>query len=231
MRASPWDTRVTGARVRSERRGAQRFPSRVQLANDVAVASTAPMAVMPGRCQNASKSSVGCCHAREALDRGRFGGGALSASGTREPHGCSEVDWIYRAGRSANLKTCKQLRATYFYEACTSATRADATGVKAPARHPSQCSDPKIRCSMGNVPSTIASSALPPGRLIGCVLSGGCAASRATRRHAERSHRAHHSHAGRNNFEKQNGQHRSGRCVDGSGSSLTRIELQHTMPT
>ena len=161
------------------------------------------MAVMPGRCQNASKSSVGCCHAREALDRGRFGAGALSASGTREPHGRSEVDWVYRAGRSANLKTCEQLRAKYFYEACTSATRADATGVKAPARHPSQCSDPEFRCSVGNVSSTIASSALPPGRLIGCVLSGGCAASRATRRHAERSHRAHHSRAGRNNFEKQ----------------------------
>ena len=149
MRANPWDTRVTGAGVRSEWRGAQRFPSRVQLANDVAVASSAPMAVMPGRCQNASKSSVGCCHAREALDRKRFGAGALSASGTRGPRRRSEVDWAYRAGRSANLKTCEQLRATYFYEACTSAIRADATGVKAPARHPSQCSDPRFRCSMG----------------------------------------------------------------------------------
>ena len=56
---------------------------------------------------------------------------------------------------------------------------------------------------MGDVSSTIASSALPPGRLIVRVLSSGCEASRATRRHAERSHRAHHSHAGRNNFEKQ----------------------------
>ena len=104
--------------------------------------------------------------------------------------------------------------------------RADATGVKAPARHPSQCSDPRFRCSMGDVSSTIASSTLPPGRLIVRVLSSGCEASRATPRHAERSHQAHHSHAGRNNFEKQNGQHRSGRCVDGSGSSLTRIVLQ-----
>ena len=74
---------------------------------------------------------------------------------------------------------------------------------KTPARHPSQCSDPEFRCSVGDVSSTIASSALPPGRLIVRVLSSGCEASRATRRHAERSHRAHHSHAGRNNFEKQ----------------------------
>src|SRR5262249_6461777 len=51
-----------------------------------------------------------------------------------------------------------------------SATRADATGAKAPARHPSQCSDPRFRCSMGDVSSTIASSALPPGRLIVRVL-------------------------------------------------------------
>jgi hypothetical protein len=72
--------------------------------------------------------------------------------------------------RSANLKTCKQLRATYFDEAGTSATRADATGVQAPARHPSQCSDPEFRCSMENVSSAIASSALPPGRLIAGVL-------------------------------------------------------------
>ena len=97
----------------------------------------------------------------------------------------------------------RAVRATYFYEACPSAIRADATGVKAPARHPSQCSDPRFRCSMGDVSSTIASSTLPPGRLIVRVLSGGCEASRATRRHAERSHRAHHSYAGRNNFEKQ----------------------------
>ena len=48
--------------------------------------------------------------------------------------------------------------------------QADATGVKAPARHPSQCSDPRFRCSMGDVSSTIASSALPPGRLIVRVL-------------------------------------------------------------
>ena len=62
------------------------------------------------------------------------------------------------------------MRAKYFYEACPSATRADATGVKAPARHPSQCSDPRFRCSMGDVSSTIASSTLPPGRLIVRVL-------------------------------------------------------------
>ena len=113
------------------------------------------------------------------------------------------MDRVCRARRSANLKTCKQVRAKCFYEACPSATRADATGVKAPARHPSQCSDPRFRCSMGDVSSAIASSALPPGRLIVRVLSSGCEASRATRRHAERSHRAHHSHAGRSNFEKQ----------------------------
>ena len=177
------------------------------------------MAVMPRRCQNASKSSVGCCHAREALDHRRFAAGASSATRTQESRGRSEVDWVYRAGRSANLKTCEQLRAKYFYEACTSATRADATGVKAPARHPSQCSDPKFRCSMGTVPSTIASSALPPGRLIVCVLSGGCEASRATRHHAERSHRAHHSHAGRNTSGDYL-RHRSGRRLDGSGPSL-----------
>ena len=91
------------------------------------------------------------------------------------------MDKVYRARRSANLKTCKQVRAKYFYEACPSATRADATGVKAPARHPSQCSDPRFRCSMGDVSSTIASSTLPPGRLIVRVLSSGCEASRATR--------------------------------------------------
>ena len=185
----------------------------------------APMMVTPRRCQNASKKPAGCDHAGEALDRGRFDAGALSQSGTREPRRRSEVDKVYRARRSANLKTCKQVRATYFYEACPSATRADATGVKAPARHPSQCSDPRFRCSMGDVSSTIASSTLPPGRLIVRVLSNGCEASRATPHHAERSHQAHHSHAGRNNFEKKECQHRSGRCVDGSGPSLTRIAL------
>ena len=80
------------------------------------------------------------------------------------------MDRVCRARRPANLKTCKQVRAKYFYEACPSATRADATGVKAPARHPSQCSDPRFRCSMGDVSSTIASSTLPPGRLIVRVL-------------------------------------------------------------
>jgi len=124
----------------------------------------------------------------KALDRERFEAGASSESGTREPLGRSEVDKVYRARRSANLKTCKQLRATYFYEARTSAIRADATASKTPARHPSQCSDPEFRCSVGDVSSTIASSALPPGRLIVRVLSSGCEASRATRRHAERSH-------------------------------------------
>jgi hypothetical protein len=126
--------------------------------------------------------------------------------------------------RSANLKTCKQARTTYFYEACSSALRADATASKTPVQHPSQCSDPEFRCSVGDVSSTIASSALPPGRLIVRVLSSGCEASRATRRHAERSHRAHHSHAGRNNFEKKC-RHRSGRCSDGSGPALMRIAL------
>ena len=183
------------------------------------------MMVTPRRCQNASKKPAGCYHASEALDRERFEAGASSESETREPRRRSEVDRVCRARRPANLKTCKQVRAKYFYEACPSATRADATGVKAPARHPSQCSDPRFRCSMGDVSSTIASSTLPPGRLIVRVLSSGCEASRATPGHAERSHQAHHSHAGRNNFEKQNGQHRSGRCVDGSGPSLTRIAL------
>src|ERR1700730_5870425 len=69
-------------------------------------------------------------HASEALDRERVAAGALSQSGTPEPRRRSEVDRVYRARRSANLKTCKQVRATYFYEACPSATRADATGVK-----------------------------------------------------------------------------------------------------
>ena len=41
---------------------------------------------------------------------------------------------------------------------------------QAPARHPSRCSDPEFRCSVGEVSSTIASSALPPGRLIVRVL-------------------------------------------------------------
>ena len=133
--------------------------------------------------------------ASEALDRERFEAGASSESETREPRTRSEVDRVCRARRPANLKTCKQVRAKYFYEACPSAARADATGVKAPARHPSQYSDPRFRCSMGDVSSTIASSALPPGRLIVRVLSSGREASRATPHHAERSHRAHHSHA------------------------------------
>ena len=145
------------------------------------------MMVTPRRCQNASKKPAGCDHASEALDRERFEAGASSESETREPRRRSEVDRVCRARRPANLKTCKQVRAKYFYEACPSATRADATGVKAPARHPSQCSDPRFRCSMGDVSSTIASSTLPPGRLIVRALSGGCEASRATRRHAERS--------------------------------------------
>src|SRR6267378_1461034 len=81
------------------------------------------MMVTPRRCQNASKSPAGCYHASEALDRERFEAGALSASGTREPRRRSEVDKVYRAKRSANLKTCKQVRAKYFYEACPSATR------------------------------------------------------------------------------------------------------------
>ena len=56
---------------------------------------------------------------------------------------------------------------------------------------------PEIPVFYGDVSSTIASSTLPPGRLIVRVLSSGCEASRATRHHAERSHRAHHSHAGK----------------------------------
>lgn len=130
MRASPWDKRRPGAGVRSEWRGRQRFPWWVQLAKQIARASSAPLTVTPRRCQNASKESGRVGHASETLDRERFEAGASSASGTREPRGRSEVDRVYRARRSANLKTCKQLRATYFYEACTSATRADATGVK-----------------------------------------------------------------------------------------------------
>ena len=136
------------------------------------------------------------------------------------------MDKVYRAWRSANLKTCKQVRTTYFYEACPSATRADATGVKAPARHPSQCSDPRFRCSMGDVSSTIASSALPPGRLIVRVLKlwvrslkGNATPRRALTSSASLAR-------GRNNFEKQNGQHRSGRCVDGSGPSFANRALK-----
>src|ERR1700682_4224533 len=77
----------------------------------------------PRRCQNASKKPGGCYHASEALDRERFEAGALSQSGTREPRRRSEVDRVCRARRPANLKTCKQVRAKYFYEACPSATR------------------------------------------------------------------------------------------------------------
>ena len=51
---------------------------------------------------------AGCCHASEVLDRERFAAGALRESGTREPRRRSEVDKVYRARRSANLKTCKQ---------------------------------------------------------------------------------------------------------------------------
>jgi len=126
----------------------------------------------------------------------------LCESGTREPRRRSEGDEVYRARRSANLKTCEQCVpriSTRHALPPSGRTRRR----QAPARHPSQCSDPEFRCSVGYVSSTIASSALPPGRLIVRVLSGGCEASRATPRHAERSHRAHHSHAGRNNFEKQ----------------------------
>src|SRR6266446_10461218 len=83
----------------------------------------APMMVTPRRCQNASKKLAGCYHASEALDRERFEAGASSESETREPRRRSEVDKVYRARRSANLKTCKQVRAKYFYEACPSATR------------------------------------------------------------------------------------------------------------
>ena len=113
------------------------------------------------------------------------------------------MDKVYRARRSANLKTCKQVRAKYFYEACPSATRADATGVKAPARHPSQCSDPRFRCSMGDVSSTIASSALPPGRLIVRVLKQWVRRLKGDATPRRALNQAHHSHAGRNNFEKQ----------------------------
>ena len=181
--------------------------------------------VTPRRCQNASKKPAGCYHASEALDRERFEAGASSESETREPRRRSEVDRVCRARRPANLKTCKQVRAKYFYEACPSATRADATGVKAPARHPSQCSDPRFRCSMGDVSSTIASSTLPPGRLIVRVLKQWVRSLKgnATPRRALTSSAS--LARGRNNFEKQNGQHRSGRCVDGSGPSLTRIAL------
>jgi len=147
-------------------RGARR---RVPLANNVAVASWLQWWLRRVAARTRASPAV-CYHASEALDRERFEAGALSESETREPRRRSEVDRVCRARRPANLKTCKQVRAKYFYEACPSATRADATGVKAPARHPSQCSDPRFRCSMGDVSSTIASSTLPPGRLIVRVL-------------------------------------------------------------
>jgi len=57
--------------------------------------------------------------------------------------------------------------ATYFYEGMPLRHQGGRDGVKkTPARHPSQCSDPEFRCSVGDVSSTIASSALPPHRAI-----------------------------------------------------------------
>ncbi len=93
--------------------------------------------------------------------------------------------------------------ATYFYEGMPLRHQGGRDGVKDASAASESVLGSGIPVFCGDVSSTIASSALPPGRLIVRVLSSGCEASRATRRHAERSHQAHHSHAGRNNFEKQ----------------------------
>ena len=105
--------------------------------------------------------------------------------------------------RSANLKTCEQcVRRISTRHALPPSGRTRRRQKNASAASESVLGS-GIPVFCGDVSSTIASSALPPGRLIVRVLSGGCEASRATQRHAERSQRAHHSHAGRNNFEKQ----------------------------
>jgi hypothetical protein len=150
----------------------------------------------------------------------------LSESGTREPRGRSEVDEVYRANAIGVLKNVRAVRAAYFYEACPSAIRADATASKTPARHPSQCSDPEFRCSVGDVSSTIASSALPPGRLIVRVLSGGVRSLKgnATPRRALISSAS--LARGKKQLREANGRHRSGRCSEGSGPSLMRIALE-----
>src|SRR5213078_4770427 len=56
------------------------------------------------RCQNASKSSVGYCHASEALDREHFEAGTVKRSRAREPHACWEMDKVYRVNAIGELK-------------------------------------------------------------------------------------------------------------------------------
>jgi len=113
------------------------------------------------------------------------------------------VDKVYRANAIGELKNVQAVAATYFYEGMPLRHQGGRDGVKDASAASESVLGSGIPVFCGDVSSTIASSALPPGRLIVRVLSGGCEASGATRRHAERSQRAHHSHAGRNNFEKQ----------------------------
>src|SRR5215472_5220443 len=74
-----------------------------------------------------------------------------------------------------------------------------------------------FRCSVGDVSSTIASSALPPGRLIVRVLSGGVRSLKgnATPRRALISSAS--LARGKKQLREANGRHRSGRCSEGSG--------------
>ena len=113
------------------------------------------------------------------------------------------MDKVYRANAIGELKNVQAVAATYFYEGMPLRHQGGRDGVQDASAASESVLGSGIPVFCGDVSSTIASSALPPGRLIVRVLSGGCEASRATRRHAERSQRAHHSHAGRNNFEKQ----------------------------
>src|SRR5262249_9200604 len=68
--------------------------------------------------------------ASEALDRERFEAGASSESGTREPRGAFGNGWCLSRKATGELKNVQAVRAAYFYEACPSAIRADATGVE-----------------------------------------------------------------------------------------------------
>lgn len=142
----------------------------VLLQHGIAVASSAPMTVTPASLPEREQVRPGAVTPAERLTMSASKRGLGVHPQRKSPAGVRKWMRFVALTRSANLKTCKQLRATYFDEACTSAIRADAPGAKAPARHPSQCSDPGTRCSVGNVSSAIASSALPPGRLIARAL-------------------------------------------------------------
>jgi len=140
------------------------------LQHGIAMASSAPMTVTSASLPEREQVRPGAVTQAERLTMSASKRGHGVHPKRKSPAGGRKWMRFIALTRSANLKTCKQLRATYFYEACTSAIRADATGAKAPARRPSQCSDPGFRCSVGNVSSAIAPSALPPGRLIARVL-------------------------------------------------------------